>query len=66
MTENDFEIAVKALNKISEWDLPSTGKYWDDDKSRPISYEAQYGSNGVRDYIRAVAKEALQKILKNH
>jgi hypothetical protein len=44
----------KALEFITKWELPVIrykGSNW--------SYEAAKGSNGVRDYIRGVASEAL-------
>jgi hypothetical protein len=49
----------KALNIVQKWQTPSTGQFWDDEKTRPMSYESCYGSNGVRDFMRNVAKEAL-------
>lgn len=48
-----------ALTKIANWELPETGKFWDKEETRPMSYEAAYGSNGVRDYIRSVARKVL-------
>jgi len=52
----------EALEKIEKWfgDFPETGKFWDDEKTRPMSYSACYGSNGERDYMRSVAREALK------
>lgn len=49
-----------ALKQISEWELPSTGRYWDDEKIRPMSYESAYGSTGVRHYFQQLATEALK------
>lgn len=51
-----------ALARIEKWfgEFPETGDFWDDDKSRPMSYAACYGSNGERDYMRAVARQALE------
>lgn len=51
----------KTLLRITNWDLPSTGKFWDKEKTRPTSYETEYGSNGARDYIRSLAKEILEE-----
>ena len=48
-----------ALRDIAEWRLPSTGLFWDDEQTRPVSYEAEYGSNGARDYIQNIARCAL-------
>lgn len=49
------------LERISRWhgEFPLTGKFWDDDKTRPISYGAENGSNGERDYMRGLAYQAL-------
>lgn len=49
------------LARIDRWELPATGKFWDDEKTRPTSYEAEYGSNGARDYMRALAGQALDQ-----
>lgn len=48
-----------ALKIVQQWQLPSTGQFWDDDKTKPMSYAACYGSNGERDFMRNVANEAL-------
>jgi len=47
----------KALQTVARWELPPTGKTWDD--GSPMSYAACYGSNGERDYMRQVALNAL-------
>lgn len=49
------------LEKIAKWfgEFPETGDYWQD--SRPVSYRAAYGSDGERDYMRRIAREALIK-----
>jgi hypothetical protein len=60
--QKELIVALTALEKIRDWDLPSTGKFWDEEKTRPISYESEYGSNGVRDYIKQVARKALAKV----
>lgn len=49
-----------ALEKIARWELPATGTFWDEEKTRPTSYEGEYGSNGARDYIKSVAREAIE------
>lgn len=52
--------AEKALKEIAEWKLPATDRFWDHGTGlEPMSYEACYGSNGVRDYFKALATEAL-------
>ncbi len=50
-----------ALERIERWfgEFPETGKFWDDEPTRPMSYSAAYGSNGERDYMRSVARAAL-------
>lgn len=59
-----LEKAVKelreALGVIWRWELPETGTFWDDERTRPRSYESEYGSNGARTYMRAVAHNALK------
>lgn len=49
----------KALEKIERWfgEFPPTGKTWDD--GSPMSYGVCYGSNGERDFMRGIAREAL-------
>lgn len=50
-----------ALKRIEKWfgEFPETGEFWDGDESRPMSYGVLNGSNGERDYMRAVARQAL-------
>ena len=52
----------RALERIARWhgEFPATGKFWDDERTRPTSYAAEYGSNGERDYMRRVAMDALR------
>ncbi len=52
-----IERARAALEVIRDWKLPPTGKAWP--SGNPTSYEAEYGSNGARDYMRKVAAQAL-------
>jgi len=59
-TRLDLETARNALNRIEKWELPETGEYWDDEKKEPVSFTAQFGSNGARDFIRNIAREALK------
>jgi hypothetical protein len=51
-----------ALIRIEKWfgEFPETGKFFDDAKERPVSYGACYGSNGEREYMRGIAREALK------
>lgn len=49
-----------ALQQIERWDgFPETGEFWDKSKKDPISYGAQFGSNGERDFMRGIARAAL-------
>lgn len=45
----------RALKTIADWDLPKVL----DRQGIECSYEALYGSNGARDYIRALARAAI-------
>lgn len=53
------KVLTDALQKIAAWELPETGKFWDEEKKEPMSYGAAYGSNGERDYMKKVATAAL-------
>ncbi len=55
------EKMAEALRTIAEWrgKFPPTDRFWDEEKTRPMSYAAAYGSNGERDYMRMVARTAL-------
>lgn len=60
--EEQNKIIKEALIRIMNWEMPETGEFWDPPhNTRPMSYESAFGSNGVRDYIRALAQEALNK-----
>lgn len=62
--EGPSDALVKALEKIEKWfgEFPETGRFWDDDKTRPITYGAAFGSNGERDFMRSIAREAIAKV----
>lgn len=45
-----------ALGIVERWELPETDETWQD--GTPMSYTAAYGSNGARDFMRKVAKDA--------
>lgn len=62
---NERDALIAALKTIEAWELPPTGKFWDEERTRPTSYETEYGSNGARDYIRAVARDALAATAPN-
>lgn len=51
----------ESLNKIAKWELPVTGLFWDKEEKQPMSYDAAFGSNGVRDYIKGVAINTLNQ-----
>ncbi len=50
----------KALKKIVKWfgEFPDTGRYLED--GSPMSYSYCNGSNGERDYMRKIARDALK------
>ena len=68
----DFDIVEKqqkeiqkyrtALHKIAKWfgEFPDTSRFWDEEKTKPMSYCACFGSNGERDFMRKIAAEALK------
>ena len=47
----------KALKRIAEWDLPEEKCR---DGSCMVPYECNHGINGARDYVKQLAKEALE------
>lgn len=47
---------VAALRKIAAWELPPVVNR----NGKPSTYEAEMGSNGAREYMRAVARRALE------
>lgn len=51
------------LQKIANWELPDTGKFWDNENTQPMSYEACNGTNGSRDYFKSLAQKAINKAL---
>ncbi len=53
---------LEALKQIAKWELPETKEFWDKEQTRPVSFETQYGSNGVRDYIKSIASKAVKLI----
>lgn len=57
---NRAQKLVNALKIVATWQLPPSGQFWDREQKEPMSYEAAYGSNGVRDFMRNVATQALQ------
>lgn len=55
----------EALLTIVEWKFPPTGRFWDEPKNTdPMSYGACFGSNGERDYMREVARAAIDAELQ--
>jgi hypothetical protein len=55
------KVLERALQSIAKWhgEFPVTGKFYDVEETRPMSYGAAYGSNGERDYMRTLALNAL-------
>ncbi len=50
----------EALAQIANWELPETNRFWDDAKEEPMSFNALHGSNGVRDYFKSLAHDAIK------
>lgn len=54
---------LAALAKIERWELPRTGRRWNENEpltpENEMSYGALYGSNGERDFIRGIARTTL-------
>ena len=56
--KNEIQKLRDALQIIADWNqFPDTGEKWP--SGNPVSYGANYGSNGERDYMRGIAKKAL-------
>ena len=47
----------QALEKVANWETPETGETWDNGSPMPLI--ATKGINGVRDYFKDVARQAL-------
>lgn len=62
MTNLNEIMMIEVLTKIANWELPETGKFWDEEKTRPMSYGSCYGSKGEKEYIQKLAKDILFKI----
>jgi hypothetical protein len=57
---NDAERYKVALEKIANWELPVCNETYPD--GSPISFTANYGSQGAKAHIRKIAAEALAKV----
>lgn len=57
LIRKQLALLIAALAHVERWDLPDSGRKWDD--GTPMSYSAAYGSNGARDYMRLIARTAL-------
>ena len=57
MSAMTLEQVKSIVSDIADWKLPSTGETWPSGTS--VSYEANFGSLGVRDYMRAQATKAI-------
>jgi hypothetical protein len=55
---------VEALQRIERWhgEFPDTGQFWDYKRTDPMSYKAVNGTDGERDYMRQVARDALAAV----
>lgn len=58
---DELEKKTAALERIERWigEFPDAEIEWCGKKQR-VSYGVAYGSNGERDYMRAIARSALQ------
>lgn len=57
-----------ALGRIERWqgEFPETGRYWDEPNTNdPMSYGTCFGSDGERDYMRQIARQALTETLSD-
>jgi hypothetical protein len=59
IAESQLRATREALRRIAAWEMPPAT----DRDGRPSVYGAEYGSNGERDFILAVARTALGKPL---
>jgi hypothetical protein len=59
-SEPSESVMRAALERIARWhgEFPDTGKTWP--TGGAVSYAAEYGSNGERDYMRQIAVDALK------
>ena len=55
----EIKLLRATLGKIERWEMPQTGRFWDEEKMHPMRYSECYGSNGERDYVRRIAEAAL-------
>ncbi len=49
----------RVLEKIVKWELPDTGEFADEERTRPISYGFLHGINGECEYFRKMAADVL-------
>ncbi len=59
-SQDKIKMLEDVLKKVANWELPKTNEVWPESKNE-VSFETNYGSNGVRNYFKNLAKEALQK-----
>ena len=55
---------LEALKDITDWKLPETNHFWDEEQTQPMSYTAAFGSNGERDYIKGIAQQSITNATK--
>lgn len=49
----------EALRSIEAWEMPPSGRFWEDDRSHEMPYASAFGSQGERAVIRDRARAAL-------
>lgn len=50
----------ETLDQIANWELPPSGKFWDAEKTDPMSFRAAYGFAEEMKYFRNMANETLE------
>jgi len=59
-----YDDMLKALAIVAAWELPPSNAFVGEGKhKRELTYEAAYGSNGARNYMRNLASNTLKRIL---
>lgn len=51
----------EALHIVADWELPNTGRFYNNDPKWPIPYTETYGNDDGKQHIMDVARTALEK-----
>jgi hypothetical protein len=57
--EEQVKTLREALKRIERWDMPASGRFWDAEKTLPMSYASAFGSQGEQAVIVGIAAAAL-------